>query len=119
VNSAVPVPVKSIGVQLILVLPRTKIHEKYELSSTQFGIHHACMRCIAGIELHACVYELARCLKGAASSQICQSGAAISDRMASLLATDRLASVTVIMFALQNKSTPEVGGLTQASLSRF
>ena len=57
-----------------------------------------CMRCSAGIDLpylHACSYEsneLANCLKGAASSQICQSGTAMPDRMAPLLATNRLVS---------------------------
>ena len=61
------------------------------------------MRCIAGLDLHACVYELANCLKGAAGSQICQSGAAMPDRLALLLATNRFASATVIMFALQNR----------------
>jgi hypothetical protein len=46
-----------------------KVMKKYDLPSTRSGIHHACMRCIAGIELHACMYELASCFKGAAGSQ--------------------------------------------------
>jgi hypothetical protein len=61
------------------------------------------MRCSAGIDLHACSYELASYLKGAAGSQICQSGTAMPDRLAPLLATNRLASATINMFALQNK----------------
>ena len=47
------------------------------------------------------MYELASCLKGAAGSQICQSGAAMPDRLAPLLATNRLASATVIIFSLE------------------
>ena len=64
----------------------------------------ACMKRIAGLDLHACSYELASCLEGAAGSQICQSGAAMLDRLAPLLATNRLASATVIMFALQRRT---------------
>jgi hypothetical protein len=56
-----------------------------------------------GLDLHACSYELASYLKGAAGSQICQSGAAMPDRLAPLLATNRLASATAILFALQNR----------------
>ena len=74
------------------------------LPSTRSGIHHACMPCSVGVDLHACVYELASCLEGAAGSQICQSGAAMPDRLAPLLATNRLLLATVIMFALQNRS---------------
>jgi hypothetical protein len=78
------------------------------------------MRCIAGLDLHACSYELANCLKGAAGSQICQSGAAIPGPLAPLLATNRLASATVIMFALQNrtrtKSAPTQTGVTEPFL---
>ena len=81
-----------------------KNHTNTYLPSTRSGIHHACMRCIAGINLHACVYELASCLEGAAGSQICQSGAAMPDRLVPLLATNCLASATVIMFALQNRT---------------
>jgi hypothetical protein len=123
VNSAVPVPVKSTGVQFVLVLPRIKTnHEKYDLPSTRSGIHRACMRCIAGLDLHACSYdyELVSCLKGAAGSQICQSGAAMPDRLAPVLATNRLGSVTVIMFALQNRmytsSRPPHTGVTEPFL---
>ena len=61
------------------------------------------MRCSAGLDLHAWSYELASCLKGAAGSQIWQSGAAMPDRLALLLATNRFASATVIMFALQKR----------------
>ena len=46
------------------------------------GFYHACMRCSAGRDLHAWSYELASCLKGAAGSQIWQSGAAMPDRLA-------------------------------------
>ena len=79
------------------------------------------MRCSAGLDLHACSYELASYLKGAAGSQIWQSGAAMPDRLALLLATNRFASATVNMFALQNRiePTPEVPRLKQALLSRF
>jgi hypothetical protein len=48
-------PVKSTGVQFVLVLPRIKNHEKYDLPSTRPGIHHVCMRCIAGLDLLACM----------------------------------------------------------------
>ena len=49
------------------------------------------------------LYELlASCLEGATGSQICQSGAAMPDRLAPLLATNHLASATVIKFSLQN-----------------
>jgi hypothetical protein len=75
-----------------------------DLPSTRSRIHHACMRCSVGLDLHACSYELASCLKGAAGSQICQSGATMPDRLAPLLATNRLVSTTVIMFALQNST---------------
>ena len=92
-----------------------------DLPSTRSGIHHACMRCSAGLDSHACLYmyELASCLKGAAGSQICQSGAAMPDRLALLLATNRFASATVIMFALLGEPAPEVPRLKQALLSRF
>ena len=83
---------------------KTKNYENAHLPSTRSGIHHACMRCSAGLDLHACSYELASCLKGAAGSQICQSGAAMPHRLAPLLATNRLASATVNMFALQNRT---------------
>jgi hypothetical protein len=63
---------------------------------------HACMRCTTGIELHACVYELASYPKGADGSQIYQSGATMPDRLAAMLAANRLASATFIVFALQN-----------------
>ena len=120
VNSGVPVSVKSSGVKFILVLLRTKNHETYDLPSTRSGIHHACMRCSAGLDLHACSYELDSCLKGAAGSQIWQSGAAMPDRLALLLATDRFASATVIMFALQNRlytsSPPPHTGVTEPFL---
>ena len=123
VNSAVPVPVKSTGVQLILVLPQTEKSWKIwltEYSSTRSGFHHACMICSAGLDLHACSYELASCLKGAAGSQICKSGAAMPDRLALLLATNRFASATVIMFALQRRthtiSRPPQTGVTEPFL---
>jgi hypothetical protein len=80
------------------------------------------MRCSAEIDLHACSYELASCLKGAAGSQIhvCQSGAAMPDRLVTLLATNRLAVTTVIMFALQNslctRSAPPHTGVTEPFL---
>jgi hypothetical protein len=78
------------------------------------------MRCSVGLDLHACSYELASCLKGAAGSQIYQSGAAMPDRLAPLLAANRLASATVIMFALQNrtrtKSAPPHTGVTETFL---
>jgi hypothetical protein len=74
-----------------------------DLPSTRSGIHNACMRCITGLDLHACSYELASCLKGAAGSQIWQSDATMPDRLALLLATNRFASATVIMFALHNR----------------
>jgi hypothetical protein len=80
--------------------------EKYDLPSTRSGIHHACMRCIAGIELHAYVYELASCLKGAAGSQICQSGAAMHQQRS-------------LCLLCKTEPTPEVGGLKQALLSCF
>ena len=101
-----------------------KIMKKYDLPSTKFstrsGFHHARMRCSAGLDLHAWSYELASCLKGAAGSQIWQSGAAMPDRLALLLATNRFASATVIMFALQNrthtKSAPTQTGVTEPFL---
>ena len=97
-----------------------KNHENTHLPSTRSGIHHACMPCIAGVDLHACVYELASCLEGAAGSKICQSGAAMPDHLAPLLATNHLASATVIMFALQNRartrSPPPQTGVTQPFL---
>jgi hypothetical protein len=62
------------------------------------------MRCSTGLDFHACSYELAIYLKGAPDSQICQSGAAMPDRLAPLLATNHLASATVIIFALQNRA---------------
>jgi hypothetical protein len=80
-----------------------KIMKSADLLSTRSGIYYACMRCIGGLDLHACSYGLASCLKGDAGSQICQSGAAMLDCLAPLLATNRLASATVIMFALQNR----------------
>ena len=120
VNSAVPVLKKSTGVQFILILPRTENREKYDLPSTRSGFHHACMRCSVGLDLRACSYELASCLKGAAGSQICQSGAAMPDRLAPLVATNRFASATVIMFALQNstctRSAPTQTGVTEPFL---
>jgi hypothetical protein len=80
VNSALLVPVKSTGVHLILVMPRTKKSWKIWLTeymypglgtkfSTRSGIHHACMRsscmrCSVGLDLrcmharvHACMLE--------------------------------------------------------------
>ena len=100
---------------------RRKIMKSADLPSTRSGFHHACMRCSAGLDLHACSYELAGCLKGAACSQICQSGAAMPDRMAPLLAINRLASATVIMFALQNRiytrSVPPHTGVTEPFLT--
>ena len=81
-----------------------KNHENTDLPSTRSRIHHACMRCIAGVDLHACVCELASCLKGAVVSKICQSGAAMPDHVVPLLATNCLASATVIMFSLQNRT---------------
>jgi hypothetical protein len=100
---------------------RRKIMKSADLPSTRSGIHHACMRCITGIDLHACSYELASCLKGAAGSQICQSGAAMPDRLALLLATNHFASATVIMFALQNRiytsSAPTQTGVTEPFLN--
>ena len=117
---SLPVPAKSTGVQLILVLPRRKIIKSADLPSTRSGIHHACMRCSAGLDLHAWSYELASCLKGAAGSQIWQSGAAMPDRLALLLATNRFASATVIMFALQRRtytrSAPTQTGVTEPFL---
>ena len=99
---------------------RRKIMENAHLPSTRSGIHHACMRCSAGLDLHACSYELASCLKGAAGSQICQSGAAMPDHLAPVLATNCLASATVIMFALQNRrytrSRPPHTGVTEPFL---
>ena len=99
---------------------RQKIIKSADLPSTRFGIHHACMRCSAGLDLHAWSYELASCLKGAAGSQICQSGAAMPHRLALLLATNCFASATVIMFALQNrlytKSAPTQTGVTEPFL---
>ena len=99
---------------------RRKIMKSADLPSTRSGFHHACMRCSAGLDLHAWSYELASCLKGAAGSQICQSGAAMPDRLALLLATNRFASATVIMFALQNrthtKSAPTQTGVTEPFL---
>jgi hypothetical protein len=78
------------------------------------------MRCSAGLDLRAWSYELASCLKGAAGSQICQSGAAMPDHLALLLATNRLASATVIMFALQRRtctsSRPPQTGVTEPFL---
>jgi hypothetical protein len=83
-------------------------------------LHHACMRCSTRLDLHACSYELASCLKGASGNQICQSGAAMPDRLAPLLATNHLASATVIMFALQNRmctrSAPTQTGVTEPFL---
>jgi hypothetical protein len=97
-----------------------KIMKSADLPSTRSGIHHACMRCSAGRDLHACSYELASCLKGAAGSQICESGATMIDRLALLLATNRFASATVIMFALQNsfctRSAPTQTGVTEPFL---
>ena len=98
---------------------RRKIMKSADLPSTRSGFHHACMRCSAGLDLHACSYELASCLKGAAGSQIWQSGAAMPDRLSLLLATNRFASATVNMFALQTEPAPKVPHLTQALLSRF
>ena len=99
---------------------RRKIMESAHLPSTRSGIHHACMRCSAGLDLHACSYELASCLKGAAGSQICQSGTAMPHRLAPLLATNRLASATFNMFALQNRmytsSAPTQTGVTEPFL---
>ena len=63
---------------------RRKIMKNADLPSTRSGFHHACMRCSAGLDLHAWSYELASCLKGAAGSKICQSGAAMPDRLAPL-----------------------------------
>jgi hypothetical protein len=97
-----------------------KIMKSADLPSTRSGIHHACMRCSARLDLHACSYELAGCLEGAACSQICQGGAAMPDRMAPLLAINRLAPATVIMFALQNRiytrSVPPHTGVTEPFL---
>ena len=97
-----------------------KVMKKYDLPSTRSGFHHACMRCSAGLDLHAWSYELASCLKGAAGSQIWQSGAAMPDRLALLLATNRFASATVIMFALQRRtrtiSRPPQTGVTEPFL---
>ena len=114
VNSAVPVLVKSTGVQLILT---------YRVLDPGFTMHayiYARMRCSAGLDLHTCSYELASCLKGAAGSQIWQSGAAMPDRPALLLATTRFALATVIMFALQNRthtsSPPPHTGVTEPFL---
>jgi hypothetical protein len=114
-------PGKSTGVQFVLVMPQDeKIMKSADLPSTRSGIFHACMRCSAGLDLHACSYELASCLKGAAGSQICQSSAAIPDRLAPLLATNRLASAMVIMFALKNRrctsSPPPHTGFTEPFL---
>ena len=95
---------------------RRKIMKSADLPSTWSGFHHACMRCSAGLDLHAWSYELASCLKGAAGSQICQSGAAMPDRLAPLLATNRFASATVIMFAPQN-STCTRSAPTQTSVT--
>jgi hypothetical protein len=86
------------------------MHESNEM---QRGTRLACM-------LVYNVYELASCLKGAAGSQICQSGAAMPGRLAPLLATNHLASATVIMFALQNRiytsSAPTQIGVTEPFL---
>ena len=99
---------------------RRKIMKSADLPSTRSGFHHACMRCSAGLDLHAWSYELASCLKGAAGSQIWQSGAAMPDRLALLLATNRFASATVIMFALQRRtrteSAPPQTGVTEPFL---
>ena len=102
---------------------RRQIMKNAHSPSTRSGIYHACMRCSARLDLHACSYELASCLKGAAGSQICQSGAAMPDRLAPLLATKRLLSATVIMLALQNRphtrSHPPLSGVTQPFLVPF
>jgi hypothetical protein len=95
--------------------------KKYDLPSTRSEFHHACMRCSAGLDLQACSDELASCLKGAAGTQICPSpGAAMPDRLAPLLATNRLASATVIMFAVQKcvctRSAPTQTGVTESFL---
>ena len=99
---------------------RRKIMKSADLPSTRSGFHHACMRCSAGLDLHAWSYELASCLKGAAGSQIWQSGAAMPDRLALLLATNRFASATVIMFSLQRRtrtvSRPTQTGVTEPFL---
>ena len=66
------------------------------------------------------MYALASCLRGAAGSLTCQSGAAMPDSLAPLLATKRLASATVIMFALQNslwtRSPPPHTGVAEPFL---
>ena len=80
-----------------------KIMKSADLPSTRSGIHHACMRCSTGLDLHAWSYELASCLTGAGGSPILKTGAAMPDRLALLLATNRFASATVNMFALQNR----------------
>jgi hypothetical protein len=78
------------------------------------------MRCIAGIDLHACVCELTNCLNGAVGSQICHSGATMPDRMFPLLAANRLASATALMFSLPNrtrtKCSPPYIGVTEPFL---
>jgi hypothetical protein len=121
VNSALSVPVKSTGVQFVLVLPPDE--KSWKMPTYRVldpGFTHACMRCNAGLDLRACSYELVSCLKGAASSQICQSGAAMPDRLAPLLATNHLVSATVNMFALQNRthtsSPPPHTGVTEPYL---
>jgi hypothetical protein len=100
--------------------PNRKIMKSADSPSTCFGIHHACKRRSVGLDLHACSYELVSCLKGAVGSQICQSGATMSDCLAPVLATNRLASATVIMFSLQNstctRSAPTQTGVTKPFL---
>jgi hypothetical protein len=78
------------------------------------------MRCSAGLDLHACSYELASCLKGAIGSQICQSGAAMPDRLAPLLATNRLASATVnMLLTLQSMRAFQTASFPHSFLSSF
>ena len=90
----------------------------YRVLDPGFTMH--AWRCSAGLDLRGCSYELAGCLKGAAGSQICQSGAAMPDHLAPLLATNRLASATIIMFALQRRtytvSPPPQTGVTEPFL---
>ena len=79
---------------------------------------HACMACNAGIDLHACVYRWSAVSKEllAAKTQICQSCAAMPDRMTTLMATKRLAAAMFIMFDLQKPRGPEVTATTHALL---
>jgi hypothetical protein len=60
------------------------------------------MACVAGIDLHACVYELASSLKGAVDSQICQSATAMPGRLAPLMAANHRVAAMFIVFDVQN-----------------